>query len=374
MKKSFSIIIIFTAIFVIWGCRRKNPEQSAGASAAKLPIVSAIAAVEGKISKTLELTGSVIATKVARMGSPAEGPITQCQVREGDNVTTEQVLLTIGRKKAADALVQAAQDSLAREQEELKRITKLVDSGAIAGEELETANLKVSRAKAELSKALESVEDYQIEAPWDGLVSKVFVTDGYYVAPRESLVEIYDPTSTVIEFAIPESQAAIVHKGMLVEVELDAYPGQQLRGEIARIYPELNRQTRTRTAEASIVHEEGISLLPGMFTRIRIVLETAENAVLIPDKAIVLNTKNEPTAFVIIEEKADLSGVAKAKAEARKLKLGLEKNLMVQVVEGIQPGEMVVVEGNEKLKDGAEVKIIGSEKTKETKSNPTGKK
>lgn len=211
-----------------------------------------------------------------------------------------------------------------------------------------------------LSKALESVDDYQIEAPWDGVVARVFVTDGYYVAPRESLVEIYDPRSTVVEFAIPESQSATVHTGMPVEVELDAYPGQKLKGEITRIYPELNRQTRTRTAEAVIVYDDGILLLPGMFARVILALETAPNAVLIPDKAVVLNSKNEPTAYVIVEEKA----------EARKLTLGLERNLMVQVLEGIRPGEMVVVEGNEKLKAGVAVKVIGGEPKKG--SNPGG--
>lgn len=353
MKKVLlAITLIVTVSIFFSGCRKKASEQSA---TMKVPAVKVTAAIEGSISKTLELTGSVTATKVARMGSPAEGPIMQCQVREGDIVSAGQVLLTIGRKKAADALVQAAQDSLIREQEELKRITKLVNSGAIAAEELETANLKVSRAKAELSKAMESVSDYQIEAPWDGVVSKVFVTDGYYVAPRESLVEIYDPTSTVVEFAIPESRSAAIQKGMPVDVRLDAYPGQPLKGEITRIYPELNRQTRTRTAEAVIVYNDGISLLPGMFARIGLILETVENAVLIPDKAIVLNLKNEPTAFVIVD----------GKAEARKLTLGLENQLTVQVTEGIKPGEMVVIEGNEKLKNGAAVKVIGGESKKE---------
>ncbi len=351
MKELLTVItIIVGSTLVISGCKKQTDSQAAKPK--KVPAVKVFAAVEGSISKTLELTGSVTATKVARMGSPAEGPIMQCQIREGDNVTAGQVLLTIGRKKAADALVQAAQVSLAREQEELKRIKKLVQSGAIAAEELETANLKVSQARAELSKALESVEDYQIEAPWNGVVSKVFVTDGYYVAPRESLVELYDPASTVVQFAIPESQATNIHRGMPVKVELDAYPGQPLKGEITRIYPELDRQTRTRTAEAVIIYNDGITLLPGMFARILIEMETVNNAVLIPDKAIVLNAKNEPTAFVINQ----------GKAEARKLRLGLEKNLMVQVVEGIKPGEMVVIEGNEKLKNGASVKVLGGEK------------
>jgi len=358
MKKILLAITIIVAVsFFLSGCRKNTTEQQAKSK--KVPAVKVVQAIEGSISKTLELTGSVTATKVARMGSPAEGPITQCQVREGDLVTAGQVLLTIGRKKAADALVEAARDSLTREQEEFKRITKLVDSGAIAAEELEMANLKVSRAKAELSKAMESVGDYQIESPWDGVVSKVFVTDGYYVSPREHLVEIYDPGSTVVEFAIPESQAATVYIGMPVEVELDAYPGQKLEGEITRIYPELNRQTRTRTAEAAIVHNDGISLLPGMFTRIRLVLETVENTVLIPDKAIILNNNNEPVAFVIQEKKV----------ESRKLILGLEKDFLVQIVQGIKQGEMVVTEGNGKLKTGSTVKIIAG-----NNKNNSGKK
>lgn len=345
------------ALVLFTGCRKETGGQAGKVQ--RVPTVRVVAVVEGSISRTLEVTGSVAATKVARMGSPAEGPITECQVREGDRVAGGQVLCAIGRKKAADAFVQTGRDSLAREEEELKRVARLVESGAIAAEELEMASLQVSRAKAELSKALESVEDYQIEAPWDGVVSKVFVTDGYYVAPRESIVEIYDPGSTVIELAIPESQSAIVHAGMPVEVELDAYSGKKLRGEISRIYPELNRQTRTRTAEAVIVHNDGIVLLPGMFARIVLVLETAENAVLIPDKAIVLSGKNEPTAFIIVDDKA----------EARKLKLGLEKNLMVQVIEGLAPGEKVVVEGNEKLKSGAAVKVVGSEAKKDAISS-----
>lgn len=334
------------------GCGRGDDKP--GAKPQRIPSVRTTAVTTGSLSKTLEVTGSVAATRVARMGSPAEGPIVECRVREGDLVTAGQVLVALGRKKAADAYVQAAQDALAREQEELKRVTRLVESGAIAAEELETANLRVSRARADLSKALESIEDYQIKAPWDGVVSKVFVRDGYYVAPRELLIEIYDPQSTVVEFAVAESQSALVRKGMSVAVELDAYPGRHFAGEVHRLYPELNAQTRTRTAEAILVDDHDVLLLPGMFARVTLVLERVENAVLIPDKAIVLDNKNEPVAFVIVD----------GKAEARTLKLGLEKNLVVQVLEGVEPDEMVVVEGNERLKHGAAVRVLGGDAKK----------
>lgn len=357
MKRSFFIIIIIVAAFVILsGCRKKPPTGSGATSGSsqKVSVVMAVKAIEDSISKTLELTGSVTATKVARMGSPAEGPVLQCKVREGDEVTTGQVLLTIGRKKAADALVEAAKDALGREQEELKRTQKLVESGAIPADEMEVANLRVSRATAELSKALESVEDYQIEAPWDGVVSKVFVTDGYYVSPREHLVEIYDPASLVLEFAVPESQIAGMYKGMSVEIQLDAYPDGNFKGEVNRIYPELNRRTRTRTAEAKITGENSTRLLPGMFARIKLVIEKVEKAVLLPDKAIVLTPANAQLVFVVNDQKA----------ETRKVKLGLEQGRMVQILDGVRPGEMVITEGNERLKDGASVKIMGSEKTK----------
>ena len=164
MNRIFKIISVFFVVAaVLSGCGNDALEQNASKKKPKKnPVVKVSPAVEGSISETFALTGSVAATKVAEMASPTEGPVMECMVREGDKVVAGQKLLTIGRKTAADALVESSRAILKQEEDELKRVRKLVQSGAVPAEELDVASLLVSRAKADLSRDMEKVGDYLI--------------------------------------------------------------------------------------------------------------------------------------------------------------------------------------------------------------------
>lgn len=341
-------MILFIAFLVVtvWltGCKKDNGPANSPQKPA--PVVRVAQATKGTISKKLELTGSIIATRTAKIGSPAEGPVMNCEIREGDAVQKEQMLLKIGRRKAADALVEAAKESLSREKEELRRIEQLVKGGAIPAEELDIARLRVSRANAELSKALESAGDYEITAPWNGLVRKVYVTDGYFVAPRETLVEIYDPCSLVISAGLPEKYSAQIQTGTKVDVKLDAWPGDTFTGHIERVYPYLDQRSRTRTVEIAL--EKPVDLAPGMFARLEVMLETASDTVIVPADAIVSTPKGH-AVFTVKNEKAVMHSV----------ETGIEDGNQVQIASGIDPGDMVIVAGNNKLKDGISVKVSG---------------
>ena len=346
MKKIITITA-FLIIFVwLTGCKKDN--APANSQKKPTPVVQAVQATKGTISNELELTGSIIATRIAKMGSPAEGPVIDCEIREGDSVKKGQVLLKIGRRKAADAQVEAARESLSREKEELRRIEQLVDSGAIAAEELDMARLRVSRANAELSKALESAGDYEIEAPWDGFVSKVYVTDGYYVTPREMLVEIYDPCSLVICAAVPEKYAAEIATDIKVNVKLDAYPNDVFTGRVERIYSHLDPRLRTRTIE--IILEETVNLVPGMFARLKVVLETVDDAVIVPVDSLVSTPKGH--AIFVVKD---------GTAVKCSIETGLEEGNCIQILSGVNIGDTIIVAGNEKLKDGTVVSISGEE-------------
>jgi len=341
------MIVFIAFLFVtVWltGCKEDSPQGNSSKKPA--PTVRAVQARKGTISNKLELTGSVIATCTAKIGSPAEGPVMNCEIREGDSVQKGQILLKIGRRQAADALVEAAKESLSREKEDLRRIEQLVKGGAIPAEELDIARLQVSRANAELSKALESAGDYEIMAPWDGLVNKVYVTDGYFVAPRETLVEIYDPCSLVISAAVPEKYAARIQTGAEVNVKLDAWPGDTFTGHIERIYPYLDQRLRTRTVEIAL--EKSVDFAPGMFARLEVMLETASDTVIVPAEAIVSTPKGN--AVFIVKNK---------KAARRSVETGIEADNHIEIISGIQPGDMVIVAGNDKLKDDTPVKVLG---------------
>jgi len=343
---SFFIIPAAIALLTLVGCNTKGGESMSEGK--KMPVVEIEAVKLKTMTRNLKLTGTIEATRVARIASPAEGPVLNCTIREGDLVKQGQVILTIGRKQAAEELVLAARKELAREEQDSQRIKQLVLSGAIPAEQIEEAQLRVSRAKAQLTKALESIEDYQIRTPWEGLVNKVFVTDGYFASPRETLVEIFDPHSLVIRFAVPEKEALVMRVGIELLAILDAYTDRVFQAKITRVYPELNRLMRTRMVEASLT--ENVSLVPGMFSRVTVPVQTACDAITIPDRAIVVTPQGERVVFI----------VENGKVFSRKVSIGIEQGHSVQIIEGINVGDSVVVSGNQKLQNGTEVRILGS--------------
>ncbi len=331
-----------------WQACGQEKGKEAAAKAKPLPMVVVQKVTLAPIARTLELTGSATPTRQARLASPSEGPVQNCcTTREGDHVRQGKRLMTIGRSGAAAAQVTASLESVKEQEAELNRIKILVQSGAVPGSQLDTARARYEGARALLAKARELAGDYSVEAPWDGVISKVLVKDGDFVAPRAHLVEMYDPRSLVIRLAVPETKATEVSKGTSATVQLDAYPGKTFEGKVSLVYPELDTKTRTRTAEVKLAAP--VVLIPGMFARLKLTLQSVADAVAVPFDAVLVQPNGEKVVFVIQE----------AKAHRRLVTTGLEADGKVQVISGLQPGETVVTAGNEKLKDGVEVKVQG---------------
>lgn len=314
------------------------------------PQVRVIHATKSSISKTLELTGSVEPYRVAQLASPAEGPVVDVRVREADRVSKGESLLSIGRKKGVDALIVSLREELKKEEDNLSRTRQLVESQALPGEQLDQARAAYEKVRALLIKAEETALDYIIKAPWAGVVSQVKVKEGEFVAPRAVLLEMYDPASLVIRASIPERHAAEVPAGMRVDVRLDAYPDTVIPGRIERAYPYLDSRLRTRTVEIAL--DKSVNLLPGMFARLTLSIERAEDVVVVPLEALVSTPKGQ-VVFVFEE----------GKAMARMVKTGIESDNRIEIISGIQSGDKVIVAGNEKLKNGADVRLAGDGKS-----------
>ncbi len=341
-----------------WGCAcvallaagcGKKPDSRAPI-AKPMPLVQVAAAVSRDLAKTMTFTGSVEPVKVARMASPAEGPILTCTVREGDLVKKGQVLVRVGRSRIAETGLEAAREELRRQESEFRRVEQLVKSGSLPGEQGDVARSNLKRAEAQVAAMETGADDYVIEAPWDGVVSRVWISEGNYVSPRVQLVELYDPASLIVRVPVPEQQALSVHTGQLVQVSLDAYPERRFAGTLTRVYPELERTTRTLTAEISL--NEEVRLLSGMFARVDLAIRQVKHAVVVPEIALLMLPSGESIAYVLDREKAVRRTVVTA----------LEADGLVAVTSGIAAGEQVVVRGHDSLKDGASVQVMGKKK------------
>jgi membrane fusion protein (multidrug efflux system) len=379
----------------------------------KGPTVRVEAARKAPISRTLELTGEVVPVNSVVVAVTVEGPIRFCPWREGHRVGKGEKLIEIDREtyraevQAAQAALAVAEAKLAdmkagtrpeeiREAEQqvreweatlaraktgFDRAKRLVEPGAISQEDFEksqtdfdaihaklaaaTARLErlragatrtaiavqeavVGEAAAGLELAKARLAECVVTAPFDGTVAAVHVRAGDVATAKAPLLEIVDLSSLVVRFAVPESYATSIRPGTPVTVILDAYPGQTHRAVIVRVYPTLDPTMRTRTVEAEMA--DPLSLVPGMFARLEVELERAADAIVVAQEAILVTPNGQKQLFVIHD----------GKAQQRKITTGIERGRMVQVLEGVEPGEQVVVAGNEKLKDGISVTLPGA--------------
>ena len=315
----------------------------------KEPDVEVVTASKAFIGRVLELTGTVEPYRVARLASPAEGPIFDIRVREGDKVGIGDELLSVGRKKGIDAMITSLREELKKEENNLERVQQLFETGTVSAEALDQAKATCEKTRAELVQAEEAAEDYRITAPWEGIVSKIFVKEGEYVGPREPLVEMYEPSSLVIQAGVPEKYAVGISTAAEVHIRLDAYPDRTIKGRIVRIYPYLDTRMRTRSIEIAL--DDSTTILPGMFARLRLLNTGRKEAVVVPVEA-VISTMNGDIVYV---EKD-------GRAVGQLVRTGIEESNRVQIINGIQVGDTVIVAGNEKLKDGMPVRPTGGDR------------
>ncbi|MBK8638264.1 MAG: efflux RND transporter periplasmic adaptor subunit [Chromatiaceae bacterium] len=304
----------------------------------------------GTFTRWLTVTGTVEPTRVAGLASPAEGPVMNCQVREGELVKAGQELARIGRQVSATALVTAAREEVRQREQELGRVQELVTHKSVSRDQLDSARAALERARAGLAQAEQATSDYSISAPWDGVVSRVRVSDGNYIAPRAPLIDLFDPSSLVLRLAVPEAEAFALAPGDRVRATFDAIPERRFDLVIIRAWPDLDRRLRTRQFEAQL--PTGTEFAPGMFARVRAVLEEVPAALTVPAEALLGDAKSR---FVFVYTPGEPTG----RARRRPVETGFDQDGRVWVRGGLTPGEQVIVGGIERVRDEGPVRLEG---------------
>ena len=258
--------------------------------------------------------------------------------------------------KAAET-VRELEESATFAKSDLERITQLVESGSLPGEALEKARVEYVAEQAKLSSAKRNLEMLEagytrtaiavqeavvkeaeaklelaqarlgecvIYAPFAGTITRVHVRRGDMAAPKAPLLEMADLSSLVIRVAVPEAYTSVVREGLRAEVQLDALPGRTFEAQVTRVYPDLDRRTRTRTVELVLATQ--VPLMPGMFARVRLVLEAVDEAVTVPLQAVSVTPAGARVVYVVVD----------GKAAQREVKIGIEQAGRVQVVSGLE--------------------------------------
>jgi RND family efflux transporter MFP subunit len=277
------------------------------------------------------------------MGVNASGD----RLDEGDNVEAGQVLAELKNPEmVATIAIEARKEELGHAEKALERANKQLDEGLVAEAEVEPLRTAATTARYAYEVAAAQLDKLKIKSPVSGRIVKLAeIVDGDRVQPGTEIATVMNYRTIIAEVNIANPDFPRVKAGQHVRVSNFALKGDQFTGKVTTVRPTADQQTRAFKGEITIANQDE-QLRPGMFVQAEIVVVRHEDAVIVKPQ-LVLTRNNKPVVFVVEDEKA----------VARDVHIGIETKDGVEVINGIEPDDVLIVEGFETLRDGTPVRV-----------------
>jgi membrane fusion protein (multidrug efflux system) len=321
-----------------------DARETQGPRSRTVPVETA-RAESGRAATLITATGTLRASDAVVVQPEVGGRVTEVRFEQGQAVRAgtplielDKVTLRAEREKAEAALV------LAREN--FRRAEQLSRQGATAARALDEARAALRGAEAEAELARARLERATVVAPFDGVVGLKEISVGRYVTPGDELVRLQRIDPLDLDFRVPERWLTKLQRGQEVTVAVDAVPGRAFSGTIVALDPLLDVNGRAVRVRASVANPERV-LRPGLFARVSLEIDARPDAVLVPEAAVALQERG--SIVYRIED---------GLAVATPVVTGVRRDGKVEIVEGLTADDEVVVSGQVRLRDRAQVEII----------------
>lgn len=330
--------------------RTGNPSAAAaGPAGPGGPVSVEVGKVEAMtLADDAQAVGSLQSRQGVVLRPEVSGRVASLGFSDGQRVKRGQLLVQLDDTLQQAQLKQSeAQASIARTN--LQRNRELVAENFVSQSAVDqsAAALEVAEAQVALSKA--QLARMRIVAPFDGIAGIRSVNLGDYVKDGADLVSIEDLSQVLVDFRLPERFIARVKTGQTVEVGLDALPGQRFTGRIDALDSVIDANGRSLLVRARLDNPGGV-LKSGLFARTRIVFSQRDNALVVPEEALVPQGGKQ-YIFKVVD---GANGKVAQRIEAR---IGLRLPGKVEVLEGLAAGDLVVTAGQARLGRGEAVPL-----------------
>lgn len=389
-----AIFVVFCTAIGFSGCRNRqeNPEvAAANDSSARVA-----AAQRGDISRVLTLAGQFQPYQVVDVHPKVSGYMARIHVDIGDVVHQGQTLAELqvpelkAQLQSATFAMDQSKEEITRAQHEIGRAEATYSAlhsqserlkeaaatrpGLIAQQELDnaqaqdlSAQAQVDAAKAAMAAAkqhmgaatsdkesVEALESYtNVTSPLDGVVVWRYADTGALIQGGTNsndqalpIVRIAQSQILRLRVPVPEGDVQYVHAGDQLQVRVDAI-NRSFSGKIVRFTRNVNFETRTMETEID-VENKNLSLSPGMYANTLLELDDHKNVVTIPMEALVLNGKQQ-TIYVLDDSN---------RIHIRNVQVGLQGQKLVEIISGLNPGDRVVLGGQENYREGQQVNAL----------------
>ena len=313
----------------------------------------------------LRLTGTVTAERRARLSPRASGLVALVRVDAGDRVEAGAVLVELDPELAQIAL-RAARASLDEARARLVEARRLHEEAVPLVEErhlpeteasARAANVRlheaiVARLEAEVAERASRVERHRVVAPFDGVISRKLTEAGEWVETGTAVVDLVAIDRVRLDVQVPQERFAEIDEETEVSVRLDGRTGDTFPGRVIAKVPVNDPGARTFLVRVQVDETKG-RMIPGMSAEAEFAIRGEGGGLLVPRDAIVREADGSHRLWVVEGRDGDLH------ASSRRVRIGRSLRETVEVLEGLEGPLRVVIRGNENLREGQPVRLVG---------------
>lgn len=357
-------IIAASALFAAVSCKKPASKEAASAETFGAAPVKVLKVRREKITEKITYTGTLEAWTKINITPEVGGKIARIDVQEGDRVTKGQLLAELETEsirlllKQAEAGVAVAEASHADARRNKERMDRLIKENAVSEMQREKIQLafdaaaaQLEQARAGLNLARHALDVSLMKAPFAGVVASKNAEVGDVINPMMGgfgggaggVLTLMDYSRIKITVAVSPQDIGRIRKGQEAVLQVGSFPGRDFRGVVRIVNLTADAQTKKFGVEA-VFDNPDAALRPGTFGDLVFEVQSHENALVVPQIAVLENSY----VFVVEGGKAVKKNVA----------LGIQNTTMIEILDGLAEGALVVVEGNFGLEEGAAVQVL----------------
>lgn len=309
--------------------------------------VDVIAAAGGNESGSRKYSGTVESSDGADMSFTVAGTLKGIYVEPGQKVSKGQLLAEIDAGTLRDAY-QVAEATLSQAQDAYNRLKKLHDANALPDIQWVDVQSKLRQAESAAAIARRAIGDARIYAPVSGIVSEKLSEVGQTVAPGVPVVKIVSIGDVKVNISVPESEIGAMKRGIKANITANSVDAGVLEGTLTEQGVVANPLSRTYDVKFKVSNSSGI-LRPGMLCDVTVILpessEDMNESIILPASSVLLSSDNRHFVWL----------AKKGKAEQRFVTVGTLLPQGVEITNGINRGDSVIIAGMQKVCTGTKI-------------------
>ncbi len=343
LKNTIAPAAILIAAALIWFLLQQPEPSETSARGGQPSPVNILYPQKTTISDNIETVGSTLASHAIDVTGEVDGRLREIHFVEGAEVTEGQLLALLDDRQAEAALA-VAQAQLQEIRARHARARRLLESRNISDAEFEEIKAALQVAQAMAQAADIRLAQHRITAPFDGIIGLREASPGAWLKAGNRITTLDSGQPMEVLLTVPERFSQSIVPGIPIEAQSDAFPDELFKGEITSIDARVDSSSRNLRLKA-VLENSNRKMRPGQFLSIRIILEP-HLALVIPEEA-VITTGHTQNVFIVIDNKA----------QRRRIETGQRHAGSIEVLHGLSEQDAVIINGQNRLRDGASVKV-----------------